>query len=100
MKKNLLSLAVIALLIGVSSCGSKSSFDSDVRKMANYRCKEQQLMAKDQSDEKVKNEMEDLKKEMDAYRETMAEKYKGKEKDEEMNKKANQIMDEVMAKCK
>jgi hypothetical protein len=100
MKKNLFLMAAITFFISISSCGSKSSFDSDVRKMANYRCKEQQLMAKDQSDAKIKSEMEDLQKEMAAYRQKMAEKYKGKEKDEEMNKKADQIMEEVMAKCK
>lgn len=100
MKKNLFSLVAIALLIGLSSCGSKSSFESDVRKMADYRCKEQQLMAKDPSDEKAQKELADLKKELDAYREKMAEKYKGKEKDREMNMKADKIMEEVMAKCK
>lgn len=93
-------IAAMTLFICISSCGSKSSFESDVRKMADYRCKEQQLMAKDPSDEKAQKELADLKKELDAYREKMAEKYKGKEKDEEMNKKANQIMDEVMSKCK
>lgn len=100
MKKNLFPLVVISFVLSMSSCGSKSSFESDVKKMANYRCKEQQLMAKDQSDPKIKREMEDLQKEMDAYRQKMSEKYKGKEKDEAMNKKADQIMEEVMAKCK
>ena len=100
MKKKLFLVAAMALFFCITSCGSKSSFESDVRKMANSRCKEQQLMAKDQSDAKIKSEMDDLQKEMAAFRQKMSEKYKGKEKDEEMNKKADQIMDEVMAKCK
>ncbi len=99
MKKNLFPFAAIVFILSMSSCGSKSSFESDVKKMANYRCKEQQLMAKDQTDPKVKREMEDLQKEMDAYRQKMSEKYKGKETDE-MEKKADQIMEEVMSKCK
>ena len=100
MKKNFLLLTMIAFMIGISSCGSKSSFESDVKKMAKYRCKEQQLMAKDQSDEKVKKELSELKEEIEEYRKKMSKKYEGKEKDEEMNKKADQIMDEEMAKCK
>jgi len=100
MKKNLFSLAAIALVIGMSSCSSSSSFEKDVTKMAEYRCKIQKLTAKDQSDEAVKKEMEALTKEMDEYRDKMATKYKGKENDKEMNDKADKIMDDVMAKCK
>lgn len=100
MKKKLFLIAAIALFICITSCGSKSSFESDVRKMADYRCKEQQLMAKDPSDEKAQKELADLKKELDAYRQKMTEKYKGKEQDEEMNKQAKKIMEEVMSKCK
>lgn len=100
MKKNFFSLAVLALIFVLSSCSSKSSFESDVRKMADYRCKMQQLKAKDPSDEKVKKELEVLEKEMDTYGEKMEKKYKDKKDDKEMNDKAEKIMDEVMAKCK
>lgn len=64
------------------------------------RCKAQLLAAKDQSDEKVKKEMEELQKEMEAYGEKMEKKYKGKENDKALNEKADKIMEEVMAKCK
>jgi hypothetical protein len=36
MRKNFFSLAVIAVIFVLSSCSSKSSFESDVRKLANY----------------------------------------------------------------
>jgi predicted transcriptional regulator len=99
MKKNFLSIAVLAVVIGLSSCGS-SSFESDVRKMANMECKMQQLAAKDQSDEKVKKEMEDLKKEGDAFNDKMKEKYKKDKDDKAMEEKAKNIMEEVMKNCK
>ncbi len=100
MRKNFFSLAVLAVIIVLSSCSSKSSFDGDVTKMANYRCEKQKLEAKDQSDEKVKKELEDLEKEMDAYGEKMKKKYEDKKDDKDMNEKAGKIMAEVMAKCK
>ena len=100
MKKNFFSLAFLAVVIVLSSCSSKSSFESDVRKMANYRCKMQQLRAKDPSDEKAKKEMEDLEKEMNAYGDKMEAKYKDKKDDKAMNEQADKIMEEVMAKCK
>lgn len=100
MKKSYLSIAAVAIVVAMSSCGSSSSFDSDVRKMADYRCKESKLEAKDPTDEKAKKELEDLKKEMDAYREKMAKKYEDKKGDKEMNEKAEIIMKEVMDKCK
>ncbi len=100
MRKNFFSLAILAVIIVLSSCSSKSSFDSDVRKMAEYRCKVQQLEAKDPSDQKAQKELEDVKKEMDAYREKMSKKYEDKKDDKAMNEKAGKIMDEVMAKCK
>jgi Skp family chaperone for outer membrane proteins len=100
MRKNYFSLVVLASIIVLSSCSSKSSFDSDVRKMADYRCKVQQLEAKDPSDQKVQKELEDVKKEMSAYREKMSKKYEDKKDDKAMNEKANKIMDEVMSKCK
>lgn len=100
MKKNFLSLAVLAIVLVLSSCKSSSSFEGDVRKMADYRCKKQQLQAKDPADEKAKKELEDLDKEMDAYRDQMEKKYKEKKDDKEMNEKAEKIMKEVMDKCK
>jgi peptidoglycan hydrolase CwlO-like protein len=100
MRKNFFSLAVLAVVIVISSCSSKSSFESDVRKMANYRCEKQKLEAKDQSDEKVKKDLEELKTKVEAYGNEMEAKYKDKKDDKDMNEKANKIMDEVMAKCK
>ncbi|HMK25788.1 MAG TPA: hypothetical protein VK483_07130 [Chitinophagaceae bacterium] len=100
MRKNFFSLTVLAVTVVLSSCSSKSSFDSDVRKMADYRCKVQQLEAKDPSDQKVQKELEDVRKEMNDYREKMAKKYEEKKDDKAMNEKADKIMDEVMAKCK
>ncbi|MGH2554036.1 MAG: hypothetical protein ACRDEB_09980 [Chitinophagaceae bacterium] len=99
MKKNFLSIAALAVVIIMSSCGS-SSFEKDVRKMANMRCEARQLAAKDQSDEKVKKEMEELEKEMDAYGDKMRKKYEDKKDDKVMNEKAEKIMSEVMGKCK
>jgi len=100
MKKYFLSIAILAVVAGVSSCGSKSSFESDVKKMGNYRCSMQKLEAKDQSDEKVKKEMEDLRKEMDEYTDKMAKKYADKKEDKAMDEKADKILDDIMEKCK
>ena len=102
MKKNFLSVAVFAVVLILSSCksSSSSSFDRDVRKMAEFLCKTQKLQAKDPSDEKAKKELEDLQKEMTTYSDKMAEKYKDKKGDKEMDKKAEVIMKEEMAKCK
>lgn len=100
MKKKFLSITILAIVVSLSSCGSSSSFDSDVRKMANYQCKAKQLAAKDLSDEKVKKELEDLNKEMEVYGEKMRDKYKDKKDDKEMEAKAEAIFKEVMDKCK
>ena len=100
MKKNFIMLAILAGIIVLSSCSSKSSFEGDVRKMANYRCEKQKLEAKDQSDEKVKKEMKDLEKEMEEYAEKMGKKYDDKKDDKAMGEQAKKIMEEVMAKCK
>lgn len=102
MKKTLIYLAVLGLLSGTSSCKSSSSgsFESDVRKMADYRCQAQKLSAKDPSDEKAKKELEDVTKEMQEFRDKMEKKYEDKKDDKEMNEKADKIMDEEMAKCK
>jgi hypothetical protein len=100
MKKNFLSIAVLTIVICLSSCKSSSSFEGDVRKMADYRCKKQLLQAKDPADEKAKKELEELDKEMDAYSEKMRVKYEAKKDDKEMEAKAESIMKEVMEKCK
>ena len=100
MKKNFLSLSVLAIVLSLSSCKSSSSFDGDVRKMANFRCKAKQLMAKDPADEKAKKELEDLQKEMKTYNDKMEQKYKDKKDDKDMEAKAEVIMKEVMDKCK
>jgi hypothetical protein len=102
MKKNWVLMAVLGIVISQSSCksSSSSSFEKDVRKMADYRCQEQKLKAKDQSDEKVKKEMETLEKEMDEFGNKMEVKYKDKKDDSTMNAKAEMIMKEEMDKCK
>lgn len=101
MKKNFLSLIALAFVISFSSCkSSSSSFDSDVRKMANYRCELQQLMAKDPSDEKAKKEIEELKVKMKTYADEMGKKYEKMKDDKDMDAKADVIMKEVMDKCK
>ena len=100
MKKYFLSLAVLALVVGVSSCGSGSGFESDVRKQAKFECSMSKLMAKDQNDEKVKKEIEDLQKEMDEFEEKMEKKYDEKEPSEKEQAKAMEIMKEEKEKCK
>ena len=100
MKKIFFSLAIVAMVIVLTSCSSKSSFESDVKKMANYQCEREKLRAKDQTDEKVKKEMKDLEKEMEEYAEKMEKKYDDKKDDKAMGEQAKKIMDEVMAKCK
>ncbi len=101
MKKTILSLLAISMLVGLNSCkSSSSSLEADVRKMADYRCELQKLMAKDATDEKVTKELEDLKKEMEAFGEEMSKKYEDKKDDKEMEAKAEAIMKEVMDKCK
>jgi peptidoglycan hydrolase CwlO-like protein len=100
MKKNFLSIAVLAVVITLSSCGSSSSFEGDVKKMASYRCKAQQLSAKDPADEKAKKELEDLKKEIEEYAAKMEKKYGDKKDDEAWKAKGDKIYKEEMIKCK
>ncbi len=99
MKKMILPAMALALAVSLTSCGG-GGFESDVRKMADYRCKAQQLAKKDQNDEKVKKEMEELSKEAEAFAEKMEKKYESKKDDKAMEEKAEKIMEEVMAKCK
>lgn len=101
MKRTLLSAAAIALLLAITSCGGGgSSLDKDVRKMAEFRCQIQKLMAKDPTDEKAKKELEEVTKEMEAFGEKMSKKYESKKDDKDMEAKAEAIMKEVMDKCK
>lgn len=101
MKKNFLSIAVFAIVLSLSSCkSSSSSFEGDVKKMGDFRCKMQKLMAKDPTDEKAKKELEDLQKEMETYGEEMRKKYEDKKGDKDMEAKADAIMKEAMEKCK
>lgn len=98
MKKMFLPAA--ALLLVLASCGGKSSFESDVRKMADYRCKIEKLSAKAATDPSAQKDMESLMKEMQEFSEKMEKKYESKKNDKDMEEKADKIMDEVMAKCK
>lgn len=100
MKRIVLSLATIAFLGAVSSCKSSGSFEKDVRKRAEYMCKVQQLTAKAATDESATKELEKVRKEMDDYDASMEKKYKDKEPTKAQTDKAEEIMKEVMAKCK
>jgi len=91
---------MIAIAICFTACKSSSSFESDVRKMAEYRCEMQQLMAKDPGDEAAKKKLEELQTKMKAYADEMGKKYEDKKDDKEMETKADAIMKEVMDKCK
>jgi hypothetical protein len=99
MKKYLLLLPAIALAMLLHSCSSSSSFESDVRKMAGYMCKTQQLSAKAATDENAQKELDKLKIEMEEYSERMEKKYKDQQ-DEKKEEQADKILKEVMDKCK
>jgi hypothetical protein len=99
MKKYLVSLPVIALAILLHACSSSSSFESDVKKMADYMCRTQQLTAKAATDESARKELDDLKKEMAAYSEKMERKYKDQQ-DEKKEEQADKILKDAMDKCK
>lgn len=98
MKKKFLSIAILAVVISMSSCGSSSSFESDVRKKADFMCKVQKLSTA--TDEKSVKELEDVKKEMDEFDAKMEKKYKDKSQDSATNATAQKIMTEVKEKCK
>jgi predicted Holliday junction resolvase-like endonuclease len=98
MKKKFLTIAILAIVVSMSSCGSSSSFESDVRKKADYMCKVQKLSAA--TDEKSVKDLADVKKEMDEFDEKMEKKYKDKKNDDASNATAQKIMTEVMGKCK
>ena len=100
MRKKLLSLAALAFVFAVYSCKSSSGFESDVRKYAELQCEQQKLMAKDQNDEKVKKELEEVEKDIKEYSDKMQKKYADKKDDKDMDERADKIMDEVMKDCK
>ena len=100
MKKNIFNLVIFAGLLGLSSCSGKSGFESDVTKMANYRCQIKKLEAKDPTDQSAQKELEAAKKDMNDFSNKMEEKYKDKKDDSAMNAQAEKIMLDVMAKCK
>ena len=100
MKKFFLSTTALAVVLSLTSCGSSSSFESDVRKKADYMCKIQKMTASVTTDEKASKELEEIKKEMDEFDEKMEKKYKDKKNDEAMSATAKKIMMEVMDKCK
>lgn len=98
MKKNFFSIAILAVVVSISSCGSSSSFEGDVRKKADFMCKVQKLSTA--TDEKAVKELAGVKKEMDEFDAKMEKKYKGQEQDSTKNATAKKIMTEVMEKCK
>ena len=100
MKKNFLSMAVLAVLFSMTSCKSSSSFDKDVKKRAEYMCKVQQLTVKAAADESAAKELEKVRKEMEDYDASMEKKYKGKDPSADESAKAAKIMKDVMDKCK
>lgn len=100
MQKNVLIIAAVITASLMSCKGGGGSFESDVRKSANYMCEMSKLAAADPSDEKSQKKLADLKKEKDEFEEKMREKYKDKKDDKEMEEKGGKIMKEVMDKCK
>lgn len=100
MRKNLFSFLVLAFVVSLASCGGGGGFESDVRKSARYDCQEQKLEEKAETDEKAQKELEDLRKEKEAFEEKMRDKYKDKKDDPKMAERAMKIMQEEMAKCK
>jgi vacuolar-type H+-ATPase subunit I/STV1 len=101
MKRIIFSMATLAILAALPSCKSSSgSFEKDVRKRAEYMCKVQQLSAKAATDEAATKDLEKVRKELEEYDATMEKKYKDKDATKEQTDKAEQIMKEVMEKCK
>lgn len=100
MKKQLLSAILIGAVMFTTSCGSSSSFESDVRKMANYMCEIQKLEAKAATDEAAAKKLESIKKEMNEFDDKMDKKYDKKEPTDAQQEAAKKIMEEIMAKCK
>ena len=87
----------IIMLVAVISCGSSTSFEDDVKKMANYQCEIKKLLAKDQSDKEVQKQETALQKEMEEFAVRMGKKYADKKVDTEKEAK---IMKDILDKCK
>lgn len=87
----------ITMLVAVISCGSSTSFEDDVKKMANYQCEIKKLLAKDQSDKEVQKQETALQKEMEEFAVRMGKKYADKKVDTEKEAK---IMKDILDKCK
>jgi peptidoglycan hydrolase CwlO-like protein len=98
MRKKMIQLVIIGFAVALTSCDG--GFEGDVRKSAKYRCQEQKLEEKAETDEKAAKQLEDLREEIEALDEKMEKKYDKMEDDEKMKEKAIKIMMEEMAKCK
>ena len=73
-------MAILAVVVSMSSCGGGSSFEGDVKKFGNMRCKAQQLAA--------------------TFGDEMSKKYEKDKDNKEMEAKADKIMKDIMDKCK
>lgn len=91
---------LITGFVGLTACSSKSSFESDVRKMARLQCEINQIMKGDPSKEDVEKRLDDVQKKVKAFSEEMKEKYKDKANDQVLKARGEKIMEEEMAKCK
>lgn len=99
--KKTVYLFLLATFIIHSSCSSSSEFERDGRKMARLICKQQQLEKKVlNGDESAKKELQKVQNERDKLKDELSEKYKDLRDDQEMRKKAAEIHNEEMAKCK
>lgn len=97
MNKNFVSLIFAGYFI-LASCGKGASFEKEVRSLAELRCKEMQLMSKEATDASVRIDLRAIQQQIKDKLEAIKKKYK--DYDDEMNKKGNAIMEEVMMKCK
>ena len=80
---------------------SSSDFEKDGRKMARVICKQRQLERELMNgNEAAKAELEKVRDERDKLKEELSEKYKEYVNDEKMRKRANEIQEEEMAKCR
>ena len=94
--KQILKILICTTLI--AACGKGKSFEKDVRSLAELRCKEMQLMAKEATDATAQIELRALQQQIKEKMEALQQKYK--DNDAETNKKGDAIMEEVMRKCK
>ncbi|MEO7983184.1 MAG: hypothetical protein ABI688_03775 [Bacteroidota bacterium] len=100
MKKNFLSMVILAIVVSMASCKSSSSFEKDVKKRAEYMCKVQQLSVKAAADESAAKDLEKVRKEMEDFDASMETRYKGKDPTADESAKAAKIMKDVMDNCK